>query len=56
MVQLMNLFVTEERRAWMRLRDHVVVNERDPVHGTVDAPAVSHPVYIMLTRCQTVSL
>jgi hypothetical protein len=24
------MFVTDERRVWMRLRDHVVVPERDP--------------------------
>ena len=26
----MSLFVTRERRVWMRLRDHAVVFERDP--------------------------
>jgi len=25
-----NIFVTDERRAWMRMRDHAVVLERDP--------------------------
>jgi hypothetical protein len=24
------MFVTDERRVWMRLRDHVVIPERDP--------------------------
>ena len=27
-----NIFVTDERRAWMRLRDHVVIFERDPAY------------------------
>jgi hypothetical protein len=26
----MNIFVTDERRAWMRLRDHLVVFDREP--------------------------
>lgn len=26
----MTNFITDEKRAWMRLRDHAVVNERDP--------------------------
>ena len=25
-----NIFVADERRAWMRLRDHIVIFERDP--------------------------
>ena len=25
-----NIFVTDERRVWMRLRDHVVIFEREP--------------------------
>ena len=25
-----NIFVADEKRAWMRLRDHVVIFERDP--------------------------
>jgi len=29
----MSIFVTDERRAWMRLRDHLVVFDRDPDFG-----------------------
>ncbi|PWT87058.1 MAG: hypothetical protein C5B58_00380 [Acidobacteria bacterium] len=25
-----NIFVADDRRAWMRLRDHIVIFERDP--------------------------
>jgi hypothetical protein len=25
-----NIFITDERRVWMRLRDHIVIFERDP--------------------------